>query len=127
MSGEEKAIAYLENIIDKKDYQDSSVYSFLRFWAQVSDKPLAIFFDEFDVLAGDSLIALLTQFRTGYTNRPEYFPQSLCLIGVRDLRDYKIKTNLQEELQVLYSPFNIKAESIVLPNFSQQDIRNLYR
>lgn len=123
---EEKAITYLENIINKKDYQESSVYSFLRFWAQVSNKPLAIFLDEFDVLAGDSLITLLTQFRTGYTNRPTYFPQSICLIGVRDLRDYKIKITHQEELQILYSPFNIKAESIVLPNFSCDDVKNLY-
>ncbi|MBM3198361.1 MAG: ATP-binding protein [Chlamydiae bacterium] len=99
----------------------------MRFWAEVDiSKPLVIFFDEFDVLAGDSLITMLTQFRTGYTDRPKHFPQTICLVGVRDLCDYKIKTKTQEELGVLYSPFNIKAESLVLPNFSQEDVKALY-
>jgi len=98
----------------------------MTWWAETSQKPLVIFFDEFDVLAGDSLITLLTQFRTGYTDRPKHFPQTICLIGVRDLRDYKIKTKTQEEFGVLYSPFNIKAESLVLPNFSLEDVHTLY-
>ncbi len=123
---EEKALKYLENIISKKDYEETGVYDFLRFWAENKNKPLVIFFDEFDVLAGDSLITMLTQFRTGYTDRPEHFPQTLCLIGIRDLRDYKIKTKQQEELGILYSPFNIKAESLILPNFSKEDIAILY-
>lgn len=82
--------------------------------------------DEFDGLVGDSLIALLKQLRTGYTNRPEYFPQTVCLIGIRDLKDYKVKTKQQEDLGILYSPFNIKAESIVLPDFSLEDVKTLY-
>jgi hypothetical protein len=85
----------------------------LFFWAQNSKEPLVLFFDEFDVLSGDSLISLLTQFRTGYTNRPKYFPQTICFVGVRDLRDYKIRTKQQEEMGILYSPFNIKSESII--------------
>ncbi len=47
-------------------------------------------------------------------------------MGVRDLRDYKVKTKEQEELGVLYSPFNIKAESLILPDFSLENIRTLY-
>ena len=100
--------------------------AFLRFWSQESSKPIVVFFDEFDGLVGDSLITLLKQFRTGYTNRPKYFPQTICLIGIRDLRDYKIKTNSQEELGVLYSPFNIKAESLILSDFSKEDVKTLY-
>ncbi len=126
LPNEKKAIEYLDILIKKKDYEESGVYSFLHFWAQESKKPLILFFDEFDVLAGDSLITMLTQFRTGHTNRPKYFPQSICLIGIRDLRDYKIKTKQQEELGVLYSPFNVKAESLLLPNFSEQDVKTLY-
>ena len=123
---EKGTLAYLENMIQQNEYSESSVYSFLFFWAQNSKKHLVLFFDEFDVLSGNSLIAMLTQFRTGYTNRPDYFPQTICFVGVRDLRDYKIKTKEQEELGVLYSPFNIKAESLVLPDFSQENIRSLY-
>lgn len=124
---EKKAIAYLEKTLNEP-IKESGVLSFLYFWAEIhKEKPLVIFFDEFDVLAGDSLITLLTQLRTGYTNRPEYFPQTICLVGIRDLRDYKVKTKEQEELGVLYSPFNIKAESLVLPDFSHQDLETLYR
>ena len=126
LPSEKEALLYLEKIISEKDYQKSGVYDFLRFWSGVSKKPLVIFFDEFDVLAGDSLITFLTQFRTGHTDRPKDFPQTICLVGVRDLRDYKIKTKQQEELGVLYSPFNIKSDSIILPDFSLSDVKTLY-
>ncbi len=119
------AINYLDEIFTR-EIREADLYSFLYFWAQESKKSLVLFFDEFDVLAGDSLITMLTQFRTGHTNRPKHFPQSICLIGVRDLRDYKIKTKQQEELGILYSPFNVKAESLLLPDFSQQDVKTLY-
>lgn len=121
-------IEWLERATILQSYQnkESAVYEMLRFMAKTSSRPVIIFFDEFDVLMGDSLIALLSQFRSGYSNRPEHFPQTICLIGVRDLRDYKIKTKIQEELGVLYSPFNVKAESLVLPDFSLEDVRNLY-
>ncbi len=124
---ETEALDYLEKVLITKDYSETGVYAFLRFWAEHSKKPLVLFFDEFDVLAGEPLIAMLTQIRTGYTDRPEYFPNTICLVGVRDLRDYKIKTKIQEEMGILYSPFNIKAESIVLPAFSKEDIKTLYQ
>ena len=128
LPNEDEALAYLEEIIKKKNYEESGVYDFLRFWAKTDEnKPLVIFFDEFDVLAGDPLVTLLSQFRTGYTDRPTHFPQTICLVGVRDLRDYKIKTKEEEELGVLYSPFNIKSDSLILPDFSLEHVKNLYR
>jgi len=132
LPGEQKALDYLVNIISKKEYHKTGVYDFLRFWAEENfkdenKKTLVIFFDEFDVLAGESLISLLTQFRTGYTDCPEYFPQSIGLVGIRDLKDYKIKTKEEKELGALYSPFNIKAESMTLPDFSENDIKTLYQ
>jgi AAA domain-containing protein len=123
---ENPIITSLRDKITDETIEQRLVYEMLQFWSQHSSKPLAIFFDEFDGLMGDSLISLLKQFRLGYSLRPDSFPQSICLIGVRDLRDYKIKTKTQEELGILYSPFNIKAESIVLPNFSEEDVRTLY-
>src|SRR3990167_870071 len=123
---ETTAIEYLRGILGKDTTEKSGVSAFLRFWAQESLKPLVVFFDEFDGLVGSNLITLLKQIRTGYTKRPKNFPQTICLIGVRDLRDYKIKTKQQEELGVLYSPFNIKAESLVLPDFTLENVRVLY-
>ncbi len=127
VTGEEKATIYIKELLRKKPTPEDALLSFLTFWAQHTNKPLVLFFDEFDGLVGNSLISILKQFRTGHSDdRPENFPQSICLIGVRDLRDYKIKTKKQEELGVLYSPFNVKAESLLLPNFSKQDVKTLY-
>ncbi len=123
---EKKALQHLKEVLSKQECKENDVYDFLRFWAENSKNPLVLFFDEFDGLIGDSLITLLKQFRTGYTNRPEHFPQTICLIGVRDLRDYKIKTSEEKELSILYSPFNIKAESLVLSDFSLENVKNLY-
>lgn len=47
-------------------------------------------------------------------------------VGVRDLRDYKMITKVQREMESLFSPFNIKADSLTLPNFSLAQVRNLY-
>jgi hypothetical protein len=122
---ERVAIEYLEEAL-KKEVTLSSISLFLRFWAQKSKKPVAIFFDEFDGLTGDFLLSLLKQFRAGYTRRPKNFPQTICFIGVRDLSDYKIQSKEEQNLGVLYSSFNIKAESLLLPDFSLQDIKALY-
>jgi hypothetical protein len=49
-----------------------------------------LFIDEVDALIGDSLLSLLRQMRNGYNLRPESFPWSVALIGLRYLRDYRI-------------------------------------
>lgn len=123
------AISYLETLLAKNSISEDGILDFLTFWAKnnTEKKPLVLFFDEFDGLVGNSFVSILKQFRTGYTDRPKHFPQTICLVGVRDLRDYKIKIKEQEDLGILYSPFNIKAESLVLPDFSLEDIGVLYR
>ncbi len=123
---EKWAIQYLEKILNTNTFNEESILDFLTLWAKKKKKPLVLFFDEFDGLVGNTLILLLKQFRTGYTYRLTGFPQTICLIGVRDLRDYKIKTKEEEELGVLYSPFNIKSDSLILPDFSLSDVKTLY-
>ena len=78
------------------------------------------------VSVGDTLISVLRQIRAGYTNRPDAFPQSICLVGVRDVRDYRIWSDEQQASILGGSAFNIKAESLTLPNFSAQQVRDLY-
>jgi hypothetical protein len=56
----------------------------LEHWARTSPKPLIIFLDEVDAVVGDTLISLLRQICAGYAQRPEAFPQSMVLCGVRD-------------------------------------------
>ena len=96
----------------------------LQTWSSMSDKPLIIFLDEVDALVGDTLISLLRQIRAGYAQRPEAFPQSMVLCGVRDVRDYRIHRS-DGEIITGGSAFNIKSESIRLGDFTQTDVKNL--
>lgn len=99
---------------------------FLRTWCMRSTKPIVLFIDEIDSLVGDTLISVLRQIRAGYTDRPHAFPQSLCLIGVRDVRDYRIWSEVDQQAVLGGSAFNIKARSLTLANFTEQQVRELY-
>ncbi|WP_075879276.1 ATP-binding protein [Vreelandella massiliensis] len=94
-------------------------------WSMTADKPTVLFLDEVDALVGDTLISLLRQIRAGYAQRPEAFPQSIVLCGVRDVRDYRMH---QEGAQVITggSAFNIKAESLRMGNFTYEECEQLW-
>jgi hypothetical protein len=98
----------------------------LRAWARAIPRPLVVFLDEIDSLKDDLLLSLLHQLRDGFTYRPKSFPWSLALIGMRDVRDYKIRSGGSERLNTS-SPFNIKARSLTMDNFSAADVAALYR
>ena len=97
----------------------------LRAIAQASELPVVLFLDEVDSLVGDSLISLLRQIRAGYPDRPQRFPQSVILFGVRDVRDYRM-TLPSGEVITGGSAFNIKAESLRLGDFSRAEMAALY-
>jgi hypothetical protein len=93
-----------------------------------ADKPLVVFIDEIDTLIGDTLVSVLRQLRARYTNRPDNFPQSIVLCGVRDVRDYRLEsTTTGKEIISGGSAFNIKDESLRLGNFTKKDIITLYK
>ncbi|MEB3337839.1 MAG: ATP-binding protein [Leptolyngbyaceae bacterium] len=97
----------------------------LQSWSMASPLPLVVFLDEIDALKDETLISVLRQLRSGYPNRPQGFPHSLALIGMRDVRDYKFATGSGDRLHTA-SPFNIKVRSFTLGNFSFEEVRNLY-
>ena len=97
----------------------------LQAWAQVSSRPLVIFIDEIDALQDQALISILRQLRDGYPNRPKAFPQSVGLIGLRDVRDYKVAAGGSDRLNTS-SPFNIKVRSITLRDFNASEVAELY-
>jgi len=90
-------------------------------------KPVVLFIDEIDALVGDTLISVLRQLRSGYTNRPIRFPQSIILCGVRDVRDYRIHSDTEKSIITGGSAFNIKSASLRLGNFTPDEIKELYR
>ena len=94
-------------------------------WAQQSSRPLVIFIDEIDALQDQTLIAILRQLRNGYPKRPHSFPQSLALVGLRDVRDYKVAADDRSRLHTA-SPFNIKVKSFTLRNFTEAEVAQLY-
>ncbi|MCG8363061.1 MAG: ATP-binding protein, partial [Pseudanabaenales cyanobacterium] len=75
---------------------DDLLRTLLTQWASQNAKPIVLILDEVDALVGDTLISLLRQLRGGYAQRPQAFPISVILCGVRDVRDYRIHTSGQE-------------------------------
>ena len=94
-------------------------------WARAREKPLVLLIDEIDSLEGDSLISVLRQLRAGYDERPHGFPQSVILCGVRGVRDYRIYSSSQGTIIAGGSAFNIKAESLRLGDFTEDEVRAL--
>ncbi|NVZ10361.1 AAA family ATPase [Allochromatium humboldtianum] len=99
--------------------------AFLNQWCERSPQPVALLLDEVDALVGDTLISLLRQLRAGYPQRPEAFPSTLVLCGVRDLRDYRIHASSESEPITGGSAFNIKAKSLRLGDFSSDEVMAL--
>jgi hypothetical protein len=71
-------------------------------WAHACPRPLALFFDEIDALRGARLVSVLRQLRDGFGERPERFPASVALCGLRDVRDYKADTVWREDANQAY-------------------------
>jgi hypothetical protein len=95
-------------------------------WAEMDQQPKVLIIDEIDSLIGDTLISVLRQLRAGYDKRPYSFPQSVILCGVRDVRDYRIHSSAEKTIITGGSAFNIKATSLNLGSFSQQEMIQLY-
>ena len=108
-----------------EDQPQGVLTQFLAQWSELSEKPIVLFLDEVDALVGDTLISLLRQIRAGYAQRPQAFPQSLVLCGLRDIQDYRIHRS-DGEIITGGSAFNIKAESLRLGNFSAAEVRGLF-
>jgi hypothetical protein len=98
----------------------------LQKWSEVCPLPLVIFIDEADALQNQTLISLLRQLRDGYPRRPKGFPSSVGLIGLRDVRDYKVAAGGSDRLNTS-SPFNIKVESLTMRNFNELEVAELYQ
>ena len=91
-------------------------------WTNANPKPLVLLIDEIDALIGDSLLSVLRQLRAGYDQRPNYFPQSIVLCGIRDVRDYRIHSGSANAVIAGGSAFK---RSLRLGDFSQDEVRAL--
>lgn len=128
-SWRDRAENHLPNELYPPDWPEAApgqrIQASLRAWSRASTRPLVIFIDEIDSLQNETLISILRQLRSGYPDRPQNFPHSLALIGVRDVRDYKVSSGGSDRLNTA-SPFNIKIKSLTLRNFNVEEVGQLY-
>jgi hypothetical protein len=104
----------------------SRIHQGLRAWAERCPVPLVLVFDEIDALRGQSLISVLRQLRDGYRSRPESFPASVILCGLRDVRDYRAASGGDPTRLGTASPFNVKVGSLRLGDFTREEVTALY-
>ena len=110
-------------------------------WCMANRTPLVLLVDEIDSLVGDTLLSVLRQLRAGYDQRPEGFPASIVLCGVRYIsmrgaspsrnpaegsRDYRIRSS-SGEMIAGGSPFNIAAKSLRLGDFTEDETQALMK
>lgn len=102
-----------------------SLLNYLNAWASSQPKPIVLLVDEADSLWDDVLVSFLRQMRDGFQGRPKNFPQSVALVGLRDIREYKMKARGDNPSLGSGSPFNVKAKSFFLPIFTKEEVRGL--
>lgn len=93
-------------------------------WAEACPRPLVVFLDEFDALRGELLTITLRQLQAHYRHRPKFFPHSIALVGLRDLKDYRFGED--DSASSTPSPFNIVVSSLTLPFFTLAEIKALF-
>ena len=111
------------NVLEKAGPEDALKESLTQ-WCLANPTPLVLLVDEIDSLVGDTLLSVLRQLRAGYERRPEGFPASIILCGVRDIRDYRIRSSTGEVIAG-GSPFNVAAKSLRLGDFTEAETEAL--
>lgn len=97
----------------------------LEAWASACPRPLVLFLDEIDALRDQVLLSVLRQLRAGHPYRPKGFPWSLGLVGLRDVRDYKVAAGGSEESHPTLF-FDIHVRCFTLRAFTEEEVTLLY-
>ncbi|MDR0517021.1 MAG: AAA-like domain-containing protein [Fibromonadaceae bacterium] len=112
--------------VDIEDFSGALGSAIVKYCRRL-DKPLVIFFDEADCLSDTTMLSFLRQLRSGYISRSiAPFASSIALVGMRNLRDYKVRIRSNQETLGTASPFNIISESMNLRNFTKEEVFELY-
>ena len=115
-------VADVKSEVLEESGPDGALLQVLHLWARSDPRPLVLLVDEIDALVGDTLISVLRQLRSGYDLRPTDFPQSVILCGVRDVRDYRIRSGSTGDAVMGGSAFNVSAASLRLGSFSREEV-----
>ena len=94
------------------------------FSSLIAPKPLVMLFDDVNALEGDAMISFLSQLRSGFMIRSiGKFPVSIALAGIRDVNTPTFKDGVLSSSLI---PFNIKADSVLLDNFTLDEVKRLF-
>ena len=109
--------------------ESSNILTTLRVLSEKAGKPLIVFFDEIDCLSDGTLVSFLRQLRDGRIacKTPNSFPVSVALIGLRNIRDYKMRIRPAGQSTGEASPFNVITKAMTLRSFTEPELRELYR
>ncbi|MCF8168234.1 MAG: ATP-binding protein [Rhodoferax sp.] len=120
-------VAEQSPVVDaSQQFPENGLFHYLQQWSLTNTKPIVLLLDEVDALLDDNFLAMLYQLRAGFTARAKGgFPQSIGLIGLRDVRDYKIRIRPESQSIGTGSPFNVKAESFFMERLSPAEITDL--
>jgi hypothetical protein len=107
-----------------------ALLAFLEAWSLASVRPIVLLLDEVDSMEGTPLSSLLHQLRDGYHQaRPQHFPWSIILCGMRDVRDYRLipgPLGTEATRGGTGSPFNISVASIRIGEFDETDVGEIF-
>jgi DNA polymerase III delta prime subunit len=110
---------------DKFKKSTTKLTDYLKAWCDTQAKPIVLLIDEADSLYDDVMVNLLRQLRNGFQWRPKGFPSSVALVGLRDIREYRMKARADNPSLGTGSPFNVKSESFMLNFFSKEEVDSL--
>ena len=111
--------------VSENTAQGQRIYATLSSWAVYFRLPLVVLIDDIDSLHDRVLASVLSQIRSGHPDRPVYFPHALALISSRDVGNCETISDENGTPQRTV-PFNIKVESLLLRDFTLEEITKLY-
>ncbi|MEY3221049.1 MAG: hypothetical protein RIT27_2406 [Pseudomonadota bacterium] len=112
--------------VTENDTNFDNLPDYLSDWARHNRRPIVLFVDEVDALHEEFLLVLLRQLRAGFEMRPRGFPQSIILVGLRDVQEYKFhRPDHRSSFNNSASPFNVKSVSLLMPDFSFTELELL--
>jgi hypothetical protein len=91
-------------------------------WATACPLPLALIVDEVDNLQGVALATVLSQLRSGFSCKPQAFPDSVVLCGMRDLQNYRVDADSGPSPSSPGIPFNIIEGSLRIEDFTRDEV-----
>ena len=98
----------------------------LRAWREADPRPLVLLLDEVDTLAGRTVSSLLRHLSAGDARRPQPFPESVVLCGVRDVRERRAHREPRAEgIEPEDDRLPLEANSLQLGNFSPEETNRL--